>query len=63
MNGLLIPVGDEKAMENGINRLIEDQQLAQRLGRQAHRIREKINGQAILLQWKSYIEEILQGQR
>lgn len=63
VNGLLIPVGDEKAMENGINRLIEDQQLAQRLGRQARRIREKINGQAILLQWKSYIEEILQGQR
>lgn len=63
VNGLLIPVGDEKAMEAGINRLIEDKQLAQALREQARRISGRINGQAVLAQWKSYIEEVIQGQR
>lgn len=63
VNGLLIPVGDTKAMEAGINRLIEDRQLAQQLGRRARGISERINGRAVLLQWKIYIEEVIQGQR
>ncbi len=57
-NGLLIPVGDEVAMADGINRLIEDRELAERLGEQAGRISERIDETAILEQWKEYIEEI-----
>lgn len=58
-NGLLIPVGDEQAMADGINRLIEDRKFAKQLGDNARKIRERINGKAVLDQWKEYIEEVL----
>lgn len=57
-NGLLIPVGDEKALADGINRLIEDRDLAERLGENARRISERVNEAAILEQWKEYIEAV-----
>ena len=59
VNGILIPVGDEKAMTENINRLIEDEELREGLAGEALHIRERINGQAILQQWKEYIEEVL----
>lgn len=58
-NGLLIPVGDEKAMEEGINRLIEDRILAERLGKEARNVSKRVNGAAVLAQWKEYIEKVL----
>lgn len=57
-DGLLIPIKDQKAMENGINRLIEDPALAEKLGRNARKIAEKANDEAIYEQWRDYIEEL-----
>lgn len=62
-NGLLIPVGDEKAMAESINRLIEDREFAERLGDAARRISERIGGAAILSQWKDYIETVISAKR
>lgn len=62
-NGLLIPVGDTKAMEEGINRLIEDAALAKRLGREARKIKERVDGTAVLAQWMEYIEQVLKDNR
>lgn len=59
VNGLLVPIKDAKAMEEGINRLIEDRGLAERLGENARSIREKTNGEAIIAQWRDYINEII----
>lgn len=61
MDGLLIPVGDTKAMEDGINRLIEDRALAERFGRQARRIVDRVNVQAVYEQWRSFIEDRIQA--
>lgn len=58
VNGLLIPIKDQKALEDGINKLIEDPEYAQRLGREARNIARKANAQAIYEQWQGYIEEI-----
>ncbi len=58
-NGLLIPVGDEQAMTLAILRLIEDRELAERLGEQARLLSEKINEDAVVSQWKEYIEEVI----
>lgn len=58
-NGLLIPVGDEQAMAEAILRLIEDRELAERLGDQARLLCEKINEDAVLVQWKQYMEEVI----
>lgn len=57
-DGLLIPVKDQKALEDGINRLIEDQKLAGRLGREARKIADLANEDAVYEQWKDYIEAL-----
>jgi glycosyltransferase involved in cell wall biosynthesis len=58
VDGLLIPIKDQKALEDGINRLIEDRDLAKRLGCAARRIAQKANGQAVFEQWRDYMEEL-----
>jgi glycosyltransferase involved in cell wall biosynthesis len=58
VDGLLIPIKDQKALEDGINRLIEDRDLAERLGCAARRIAQKANGQAVFEQWRDYMEEL-----
>lgn len=58
-NGLLVPIKDEKALAEGINYLIEHQEEAEELGREAKKIAQKANGEAVFEQWKTYIEEIL----
>ncbi len=61
VDGLLIPVGDTKAMENSINRLIEDRVLAERFGAQAHKIVERVNVRSIYEQWRDFIEDRIQA--
>ena len=58
VDGLLIPIKDEQALVDGINRLIEDPELAERLGREARKIADKANGQAVYKQWRDYIEQL-----
>jgi glycosyltransferase involved in cell wall biosynthesis len=59
INGLLIEPGDESAMEEGINRLIEDREFAEKLGENARKIKEKINGKVVLAQWEEYMEAVI----
>ncbi len=61
VDGLLVPVGDEDAMAEGICRLIEDRTLAERLGRNAREIHRRVNGKEIVGQWRNYIEEVIAG--
>ncbi len=58
-DGLLIPVGDEDAMVEGVCRLIEDREFAEQLGENARKLGDRINGPAILKQWQEYMEEVL----
>ena len=58
VNGLLVPIKDPKAMEEGINRLIEHPKLGQELGRNARKIKDIANSTAVFEQWRDYIEEI-----
>lgn len=58
-NGLLVPIKDKEAMAAGINRLIEDRELAERLGEKARDIAEIANTDSICKQWEDYIYEIL----
>lgn len=63
VDGLLIPIKNQKAMEDGINRLIEDLALAERLGREARKIAERANDEAIYGQWRDYIDEVCESYR
>lgn len=58
-NGLLVPVGDENAMAEGILCLIEDRELAEKLGSNAGQIKRRIGGKEILAQWMDYIETVV----
>lgn len=59
-NGLLVPIKDEEAMAAAICRLIEDRELAERLGQNARKISDRINGRAITDQWRDYIEAVIE---
>lgn len=58
-NGLLIPVNDENAMAENICRLIEDKELAKRLGTNARKISDRVNEEAVIEQWKKYIDNVI----
>ncbi|MCH5248418.1 MAG: glycosyltransferase [Lachnospiraceae bacterium] len=57
-DGLLIPIKDQRALEDGINFLIENPEIAEEYGRKAREIASRANGDAIFEQWKEYIEEL-----
>lgn len=59
-NGLLVPIKDEDALAAGINRLIEDRDLAERLGQNARKLSEQINNTAIQEQWQEYLTQIIE---
>ena len=46
-----------------INRLIEDRDFAEKLGREAAKIGETASADTIFLEWKAYIEEICGRQK
>ena len=63
VNGLLVPIMDEKAMTDGILRLIEDRELAEWLGREARKISERANEDAVFEQWQTYLQECCKKNR
>ena len=60
-NGLLIPIKDQHALEIAINRLIEDREFAEKLGNEAGKIVEELNGPTIVEKWRNYIEKVMRG--
>lgn len=58
VDGLLIPIKDEQALVEGMNRLIEDPVLAGKLGMEARKIAERANAETIYEQWRDYMEEL-----
>ncbi len=57
-NGLLVPIRDVDAMAQGIMRLIEHPEFAEQLGLAARKIEKIANTEAIVEQWRDYIEEV-----
>lgn len=60
-NGILVPVNDDKAMADAINKLIENPEYADELGRKAALIGQKASSEVIFNEWKEYVEEICTG--
>ena len=58
-NGLLVPIKDEDKMAEGICKLIEDRELAERLGKEAAKIEEIANADAVFVQWRDYLDEVI----
>ena len=58
-NGLLIPVGDMRAMEEAMNRLIEEPELADTIAKEAKKISNDLNSASIVNQWCDYINQVI----
>ena len=62
LNGILIPVGDKKALEKALFEIIEDETLALTIGNNALNIRESHNIDIISNRWLEFIKNIVKGQ-
>ena len=58
-NGLLVPVGDKDAMAQAIYKLLEDKELADRIGKEAAKIQEKCSPEVTNEMWKKYFDKII----
>ncbi len=58
VNGLLIPIKNEDALVEGINRLIENEELAERLGMEARKIKDIASVEAVFEKWRDYLEHL-----
>lgn len=61
VNGLVIPAGDQKALEAAMDRLLGDAAYADGLGREAAKIQERLAPGRVNAMWKAYFEEIING--
>lgn len=57
-NGLLAPVGDEKALANAMRRFAEDGELARVCGENARSVIERFSPERIIDMWEKYISQI-----
>ena len=58
-NGILVPVGDVKAMEEAMIELVEDNSLAERIANHAFRIRTTHSPDIVNRQWIEYIQRYI----
>lgn len=54
-NGFLIPVGDEKALEDRLRILLSDSERAERIGMQASRLLEEYRPEKVNEEWLAYL--------
>lgn len=62
-NGLLVPVGDVKALAKGMLALIENPERAAELGRMAAKIAEIASTDRVFEAWQDYLLRVMAGQR
>ncbi|MFA6664107.1 MAG: glycosyltransferase [Lachnospiraceae bacterium] len=58
-NGLLVPVGDETAMADAIDRYIENDELRKKCGTNARKIKDIAGTEVISDQWLEYLNEVV----
>jgi len=56
-NGLLVPIKDAKSLSESIVRLIQDRELAEKLGKNAMACSVKFKSENVISDWKNVIEE------
>lgn len=59
MNGLIIPAGDGKALEQAMDRVLGDPDFGDRLGREAAKIQERLAPERVNGLWQAYFEKIM----
>ncbi len=60
-NGLLVPIKDKESLAMAIDRLLSDQEYAEKIGRTAKETATQFHPDRIFAQWKAYVEEVIKG--
>lgn len=55
INGLLVPVDDRQAMTDAILKILGDPELEEALGREAHKLIEKVHPDKVNKEWENYL--------
>ncbi|MCM1174310.1 MAG: glycosyltransferase [Blautia sp.] len=58
-NGWIVPAGDEKALEEAMDKLLSDRALAEKLGSEACKIQERLAPARVNKKWQEYFEQII----
>ena len=58
-NGLIIPPGDQEALEQAIDTVLSDSALAERLGNEACKIQDKLAPEKVNAEWERYFAKIM----
>ena len=58
-NGILVPVGDDAALAEAIDRVLSNPGLEESLGKNAHKIQERLSPEKVNEQWREYIESVM----
>lgn len=59
VNGLLVPVGDVNALADAMRYILDHPEEAERMGKQAARIREERKSEVIAEEWNTLIEQLV----
>ncbi len=59
VNGILIPVGDQKALELAIERILNDKEFCEKISHNAIQIKERLSSDTISKAWISFAEEVV----
>ena len=59
VNGLLVPVGDKDAMAAAMTRILENRELADKMGAEASKIQEKCSPEVTNTKWKKFFDKII----
>lgn len=59
VSGLLVPVGDENALADAMEKLLSNRELAENMGQEAMQVAEKISPFKVYGQWKQYVEDLM----
>ncbi len=57
-SGWIIPAGDEAELENAVDKLLSDRELAESLGAQARKVQERFAPERVNRQWQAYFEKL-----
>ena len=61
VNGLIVPKGNEEALAAALSRLMEDETLRAKLGQNAAELRQRVNADAVALEWIEFLTSIADG--
>lgn len=62
-NGFLIPVGDTKALEAALRRILEDPELEERLGKNAAKLQEELAPEKVNHMWLDYLKRCMRNKK